>query len=259
MLSLLKEFNDISKRMSTKSKKSIVGSGTEKVIRILAYGDSYTAGWHNNGNSMTPYAPALEKELQRLIDIDNYNYNNNFKVVVRHRGLSGWSAKDMVQISDRKNIGLGALLEESQERMTSTESYSSQEQDNPFITVCIIMVGTNDIGRMTSQETHEDIYKHIITLHKIAHDKHVYTISLDIPPSERSYSEINKINTILQHENDKGMRIHVKFPDSLINNSHVWDNDRLHLTDYGYKQFGVNIAYDIYNALKKLDIISKNI
>lgn len=262
MLSLLKKFNDNSKRISIKSKKSTIGSGTKKGIRILAYGDSYTAGWHNNGNTMTPYAPVLEKELQRLIDNDNY-YNNT-KVVVRHRGLSGWSARDMVQISDKENIGLGALLDEAQERMTSAESSinstkstsptnsTNQEHDNSFITVCIIMVGTNDIGRMKqSTETHEDIYNHIIKLHDIAHKKGVYTISLDIPPNKSSYFEINNR---LQNDNTE-MRIHVKFPDSLINDSQVWDMDELHMTNYGYNQFGKNIASEIHNALKNLGII----
>jgi hypothetical protein len=29
-------------------------------LKILGYGDSLTAGWHDNGMSLTPYAPALQ-------------------------------------------------------------------------------------------------------------------------------------------------------------------------------------------------------
>lgn len=271
MLSMLKKFN---------ATKFTAGSETEKVIRILAYGDSYTAGWHNNGAYMTPYAPALEKELQRLIDNDT---NDNTKVIVRHRGLSGWTAKDMVKISDRENIGLGALLDNAQEEMSSkntthqstsqgsskSSSISKKKHDNPFITVCIIMVGRNDIGRMMitqSQESHElcklceYIYNDIIKLHDIAHQKGVYTISLDIPPNPPNLpnaslsSKIDEINNKLHQSNDK-MRIHVKFPNSF--NSHVWDEDGLHMTHDGYNEFGTNIASEIHNALKNWNKIKK--
>lgn len=290
MLSMLKKFN---------ATKFTAGSETEKVFRILAYGDSYTAGWHNNGAYMTPYAPALEKELQRLIDNDT---NDNTKVIVRHRGLSGWTAKDMVKISDRENIGLGALLDNAQEEMSnkntthqstsqgsskSSSKISNKKHDNPFITMCIIMVGRNDIGRMMitqspesqeSQESCEDIYNNIIKLHDIAHQKGIYTISLDIPPNPPNLpnaslsSKIDEINNKLQQimtqqqklprtktksltkTNDK-MRIHVKFPNSF--NSRVWDEDGLHMTHDGYNEFGTNIAYEVHNALKNWNKIKK--
>lgn len=47
-------------------------------IRILAYGDSITAGWHDMGKELTPYAPTLEMELRAAL--------KNRDVIVRHRG-----------------------------------------------------------------------------------------------------------------------------------------------------------------------------
>lgn len=260
MLSLLKELPGISKRISTK-----VGSEFKPVIRILAYGDSYTAGWHDNGNAMTPYAPFLEKQLQELFDNDNNDSREDIRVIVRHRGLSGWTAKDMVQIANKSNIGLGAILDDAQQSISNNKNEGAtpvtlvtpvtQDKENHCISVCIIIVGTNDIGMMgQSQESQKDIYDHIINLHNVANQKGVYTISVDIPPTpypKESTVSINNRLSDLSAENE--MRVHVKFPVS--SKTELWDSDGLHMTSEGYKHLGTNLAKDIYEALKKWNIV----
>lgn len=51
-------------------------SGTPP-IRLFCYGDSLTAGWHAGGMSRSPYAPALEQALKKLM---------NCQVLIRHKG-----------------------------------------------------------------------------------------------------------------------------------------------------------------------------
>ena len=50
-------------------------------LKILGFGDSLTAGWHDNGMTLTPYAPALETALRDILG----------PVMVRHKGLPGES------------------------------------------------------------------------------------------------------------------------------------------------------------------------
>lgn len=68
----------VSRRVSSTSNPPIMTSSPGPAIRILAYGDSLTAGWHDDGESLTPYAPTLEKRLRQLV--------GHKEIIVRHRG-----------------------------------------------------------------------------------------------------------------------------------------------------------------------------
>mmetsp|Transcript_30266 Transcript_30266/g.59106 ORF Transcript_30266/g.59106 Transcript_30266/m.59106 type:complete len:89 (+) Transcript_30266:277-543(+) len=48
-------------------------------IKILGYGDSLTAGWHDDGVNLTPYAPKLEEALGERL-------GNGTDVLVKHKG-----------------------------------------------------------------------------------------------------------------------------------------------------------------------------
>ena len=240
MVSLIRE--RISSKQNHPISKLRVGSGSNSGIRILAYGDSYTAGWHDNGQQMTPYAPILQKKLQDLI--------NDKTVIVKHRGLSGWTAKDMVNIADHENIGINSILKNAVQN----------DLENDVVTVCIIIVGTNDLGQIQSSSELE-IYNNIMKLHAIAHENGVFTISVDIPPNVYVNND-NKYRSNYQNVNDRlrnsvkedEMRVHIPFPFPYsISEQMLWDADGLHMTNNGYKQLGEALAFPVKNVLDKLE------
>lgn len=59
-------------------------------LKILGFGDSLTAGWHDNGMTLTPYAPALETALRDILG----------PVMVRHKGLPGESPESKARKAD---------------------------------------------------------------------------------------------------------------------------------------------------------------
>lgn len=94
--------------------------------RILCYGDSLTAGTSPPFNELFPYGPYLETEL-------NTSKEEEEEVVVRWRGLPGWTSQQMVDYNS--NIGLQSSLDGI---------------CNPSLSIVIILAGTNDIVQLTS-------------------------------------------------------------------------------------------------------------
>ena len=88
--------------------------------RILAYGDSLTAGTFNmeEPDQLFPYAPHLQSALGGL-------------AVVRHRGLPGWTAQGMLDAVDDSDRGLRGIL---------------RKIHDPPCDLAILLAGTNDLG-----------------------------------------------------------------------------------------------------------------
>ena len=63
-------------------------------MRLLAYGDSLTAGYCNFGASFAPWAPTLVQALR----------NVNAALTADHIGLSGWTTAQMRDAIDAPTV-----------------------------------------------------------------------------------------------------------------------------------------------------------
>ena len=97
-------------------------------IQILCYGDSLTAGTSPPEWLEYPYAPSLERKL--LLHFPS--------VQVRHQGIPGRTASQMVQRSDGPK-GLATLIQ-LQNQMQQQQSLPSS------LSIVIILAGTNDLA-----------------------------------------------------------------------------------------------------------------
>jgi len=126
-------------------------SSTTAIIQQLSiqcYGDSLTAGFKLDG-PFHPYAIALSAALKSagILEPD-----------VRHRGMPGWTAKELLNEKD------------------SLESLDTLLQTKPA-EFTIILAGTNDLGfGMDELEIVENIWG----LHEIAHRHKSVTIAVSV-------------------------------------------------------------------------------
>lgn len=241
-------------------------SSSGPAIRILAYGDSLTAGWHDDGESLTPYAPTLEKRLRQLV--------GHKEIIVRHRGLSGWTAQSMAQAADQDGIGIRAILRKADANVKASDTDQKvagvagvPEEKRHTITACIIIAGTNDLGTTSS---HEEIFDHIMELHAVAHAQGIHTISVDIPPSVGTNRGPTKYRKTHESVNQKlressltsDMRVHVSCPINWYPEGHagseLWEEDGLHMSGPGYQELGNGLAPEVYRALTKWGIVSNS-
>jgi lysophospholipase L1-like esterase len=232
----------------------------QRQFRILAFGDSLTAG--TSGSNLFPYAPYLETALQSLRqqrnnDTDDNNTDTN-SVMVRHRGMPGWTASDMLNDLDGPRTGLRSALQSIQDTSVSI--------------IVIILVGTNDIGRR--QRTEEQIVNDIIALHQICYEEGVTdTIAIAIPPSGyqsqvKDVADIvNRINNKLQEfcnnntttgsTNDHQHRraTFIPFPFQYERNGIYWYQDGLHFSKAGYQFLGESLAPVVNEILDTLVVV----
>ena len=92
--------------------------------KVLAYGDSLTAGFYMAGQRFSPYGEALSRELG---DVDMWVCGLSGLTAVQL--FEGVDARLIVDVACRRGQGLGSILEER----------------GPFDLV-VIMVGTNDLA-----------------------------------------------------------------------------------------------------------------
>jgi len=137
--------------------------------RILAYGDSLTAGMCSSGRRFVPYARYLVDEMLPEVAVEAWSC-----------GLSGLRASSLVQALDAREIadcasrtgkGLRRILRES----------------GPF-DLALIMAGTNDLSQKqasidVSLKDPQAIVQAVRELHDACHEEGVPTVALSIPPS----------------------------------------------------------------------------
>merc|ERR1712023_30701 len=144
-------------------------------MRILAFGDSLTAGFYDGGEKWAPYADLLS----HLIKVD-----------AEHVGLSGWTVRQMLDNADSDQCidvcgrgwhGLRHKLRNAKPRFTHV----------------IIMAGTNDLGdcvKDPSGETTRLAGDALLRLHQIARAEGCVTVALTIPehPAEKEYRQVTE-------------------------------------------------------------------
>eukprot|EP00984_Skeletonema_dohrnii_P018214 scaffold8448_cov120-Skeletonema_dohrnii-CCMP3373.AAC.10 len=221
----------------------ISSEGTLPPKRIFCYGDSLTAGTAPPLYDLFPYGQSLESEL-------------GDGVVVRWRGLPGWTAQTMVEYLDDGNVGLRAAV---------------NGIDNPPISLVIILAGTNDIGFLTSSMTStggatdiDDAVKPIVNLHKACLDitkgEHkIRTLAVGIPGS--AWQQMNSSASKLAADmNSSIQQFAHSYPDELVSytdfpfpyeKNDLWCSDGLHLSPEGYKRLGYDLAPVVKQILER--------
>lgn len=137
------------------------GFAPSVALRVLAYGDSLTAGFRTTGHRFTPYGEPLAKALRHDIPTE---------VVVC--GLVGLTAERMAAEMDQAVIqSEGPKVTQGLRRLLA--------EGGPFALV-LIMCGTNDLPISTPQA----VVRHINQLHAVCHQAGVSTVAMSIPPNE---------------------------------------------------------------------------
>jgi lysophospholipase L1-like esterase len=131
---------------------------------LQCYGDSLTAGYKST-QPFHPYALALGAALKGAAGFD-----------IRHKGLPGWTAKELLEEKDSSD-GLEFLLKE-----TPAE-------------IAIILAGTNDLGGSNDENK---IVEDIWGLHQIAHTLKAKTIAISVKSVSLDFLLFTRISVILE-------------------------------------------------------------
>lgn len=198
--------------------------------RILAYGDSLTAGTFNQAepDDLYPYAPTLETALGNA-------------AIVRHRGLPGFTAQFMLDNVDDADLGLCGILRKIRD---------------PPIALAILLAGTNDVGCRTSAD---DICSALIGLHQAAHKLEVRTLAVGIPPSGFLTQDATAASTVAE-VNERLRTWCSTQPNELADfvphpirkyeaGGALWSRDGLHLSPEGYAATGEGLAEAVRRRL----------
>jgi len=207
-------------------------------LRILAYGDSLTAGFYDNGLRFEPYGRTLADTIQQQQQGMRLQQQ---PVQVWVCGLSGATAQEMVEQVDsdefvdvigRTGQGIRRILQEQ----------------GPFH-LAVIMAGTNDLANFDGAE---DVSSSIQKLHGICHAVALRTIALAVPPSRVScthnrFGKYRKtVNSCLETwaAATNGLATFVE-TESLVpwtHGSDMWEDDGLHLSPVGSSVLGCKLA-----------------
>lgn len=194
-----------------------------------SYGDSLTAGTFrmDEPDDLHPYAPVLERAL----------CENGDDAMVRHRGLPGWTAQGMVDCVDDEARGLRGTMNRLREATG----------DDPPVSLCIILAGTNDIGFFVSAE---EIVESLIALHAACHAVKVPTLAVGIPPS--AFQARDEIAAATAAEVNKRLRDWCAAQPMSDYEPHpvatfetrgaLWSADGLHLSPEGYRVTGEGLV-----------------
>eukprot|EP00928_Gymnodinium_smaydae_P082404 TRINITY_DN65746_c0_g1_i1.p1 TRINITY_DN65746_c0_g1~~TRINITY_DN65746_c0_g1_i1.p1 ORF type:complete len:495 (-),score=65.56 TRINITY_DN65746_c0_g1_i1:203-1651(-) len=201
--------------------------------RILAYGDSLTAGFCDDGDRFEPYGSVFCEALAPAIDAEVFVC-----------GLSGLEAADMAMTLTRRKIedcvgrvgsGLRRILVE----------------EGPFDLV-LIMAGTNDLG--DPKQPAAPIATTVKALHTACHCEGVRTVVLSVPPSDgllsdRSYQKRwSRVNSLLKtwalgEGVQEGVALYVDTATIVpFETGRFWEDDGLHLSPSGSAHLGSSLA-----------------
>ena len=215
--------------------------------RVFSYGDSLTAGTSPPLDDLSPYAPHMERELNRPSTAPE---SPPFvPVVVRWLGLPGWTAASLCDSLDSPN-GLRSIL---QRIKASTVGQPAS--------LCVILAGTNDLAYGGDAGP---IVGAIAGLHEAAHGEGVRTVAVSIPPSgwqcadggaRRLADEVNgALRELCANEAPGGigsMATFVEFPiREFRRESGLWAPDGLHLSPDGCRILGEGLAGDVSKILR---------
>jgi hypothetical protein len=196
-------------------------------------------------------------------------------VMVRHRGIPGWTANAMSQDLDGPNTGLRSALQALSTMPIPGVDNDDDAAGDAGISLVIILAGTNDIGYGFDQS---DIAQAIIALHRTCFENNVpRTLAIAIPPS--AYQSINaQAATLVQGINQElqdyccrsqsqevgqqqqqrkqraSTTTYMSFPFDYNSTSRDhWSADGLHFSARGYQTLGEKLAPIVSAILQELE------
>lgn len=206
--------------------------------RVLAYGDSLTAGFYHEGGRLrfAPYAPHLSARLGGC--------------TVDWIGLSGYTASQMLLSTFKSSMSFDFV-----QHRWHTLTDALQAAVPPYTHV-VILAGTNDLGRLstapstTQPHSVANVTQDILALHSIVHASGAISVAVTIPQpafeaQHRAAAEGRiKINTALIAFAAGNTQVRlVNLEEELANlaapeavRSTRWEPDGLHLTPAGYEE-----------------------
>lgn len=207
-----------------------MASARQKVIRILAFGNSLTEGYRKYGFKYHPYTTRLQELLLSSVK----NTNVIFEIV--NHGVSGETTKDMTP-------RLAKILD-----------------DGASFDLVIILGGTNDVG--TCREDADALFKRIKCLHEkvLKHNSATKTVAVTLP--ETGYETLSGyekfmekrlcVNELLRNFALDKERVVIsdlsnKLPRHSLSTEDLdkfWD-DGLHFTAQGYNKMAEIIFEDV--------------
>jgi len=201
--------------------------------RVLAFGDSLTAGFHSGGQAFEPYGATLAGVL-----------GDDVAIEVRVCGLSGLTAIELARRQDAECItDIVGRCSKGIQRVLAEEG--------PF-DLAIIMIGTNDLG--TTSAPSEVIVAHAQSLHWCCHQMGVPTVALSVPPnlgtacSAGYLNQWQNLNCQLQQwvhgsSTAAGVAMFVDTAHILASaDCHIWESDGIHLSPMGSQWLGRALA-----------------
>lgn len=222
--------------------------------RILAYGDSLTAGYFCGGHCFEPYGKVLAEELGR----------QHGPVDVWVSGHSGLTASQLYKDAGKENIvdsvdrsgpGLNLVI----------------KRHGPFDMV-LIMLGTNDLARsFGSGTTIGRILEHIIALHRICHEAGMVTAVLSVPSNaflsrDPEYMTAwKRLNGMLEEyagseasKDRASLFIDTGGLVPFARGNGLFESDGLHFTPRGSRQLGLTMAPLLLPLLRsqQVDIVA---
>ena len=230
---------------------------------IFCYGDSLTFGWVPNEHEQHPYGPFLESELNQLYSSESLHPP---AAIVQSLGFPGMTASEMYSLRFQEQVGTCFIANE-----------------DPNLSVIIILAGTNDVGRLTQESLSQEetstnniaekILESITNLHKATLDcakkagnKDLHILSLGIPGSvfqKRSSAASRIVAAVNKGLNDfstrynvhslQGKIVYSAFPFSYDGLDSKWSQDGLHLSKTGYEELGKALAPEVKKILDMMN------
>ena len=228
-------------RISAEDSRGGIGGdlGARATPRILAYGDSLTAGYLMRSpmsDEYAPWAPVLEEALGVPCDAV---------------GASGWTTQDMVARSGCGGRDACGVSHPGMRQALAEEKRSRP----PGYAAVLIMGGTNDLG-VASAET---IAANLRQLHATCHAAGCPTVALTIPqgrqlgpwtrgtPIAFADERRQRVNAALRAyagEQPAGRCLFVAMDEDVpwFQGSADWESDGVHMSAAGYAKFGAMLA-----------------
>ncbi|CAE8634549.1 unnamed protein product, partial [Polarella glacialis] len=204
--------------------------------RILAYGDSLTAGFCDSDGELrfSPYGKALCEALAPSIAAEIWVC-----------GLSGMEAAEMAQALDCRSI------EDCVGRIGKGLRRTLKDVGN--VDLVLIMAGTNDLGDDDLRGA--PIAITVQALHTACHCEGVPTVVLSVPANEnvqksQTYRKRwERVNALLRKWSESNGRddgvcffVETALLVPFSEDSDLWDEDGLHLTAAGSRHLGTSLA-----------------
>ena len=211
----------------------------DHIKRILAFGDSLTEGYLENGARFHPYTTELEK----LLNSHSFN-GERFQVI--NEGMSGECA--FVEMNTRLPVVLDSFILR--------------------FDLALVLGGTNDLRKLDCAKTINVAYE-VISLHKTLHKRGITTVVITIPEYDdtnlseqrqdydpKEYKKIrdivnNKLRNFAKKNPSKTLLCDLAklYPMHSLNSTQhkqLWE-DTVHPSEYGYNK----IALIIFKVIRK--------